>query len=344
MTTTTHQDAMLVLSAEDISALMRGRERDVIATVSDAYRAHRLGASDLPQSVFLRFPGQPQDRVIALPAYLGGETDMAGIKWIASFPNNLAQGRDRASAAIILNSAQTGQPLALLEGSLISAWRTAASAALAAATLHTGPASHVALIGTGLINFNILSFLRVVFPGLASCVVYDQVPENAERFRERAMERLPRLDVSVAGDLRSALAHAPLVSFATTAGTPYLHDPACFAPGSTVLHISLRDLGAPVILAADNVVDDIEHVCRAQTSIHLTAEQQGERGFIRCTLADVLEGEAPPRVDAVRPLIFSPFGLGVLDLALGRAVYDHALATERGTWIEQFLPLPWRKD
>jgi len=335
---------MLILTADDVHALLDKREPAIIEIVRRAYLAHGRGASSLPQSVFLRFPESPQDRIIGLPAYVGEDIDVAGIKWIASFPGNVSQGLDRASATIILNSAQTGHPLALLEGSLISAKRTAASAALAAATLHPRPAAHVALVGCGVINFEILRFLTVVFPSLSGCTVYDLSPAYAAQFCQRVRESFPRLEAAVADSLDAALEGKELVSFATTAGTPYLDDPALFAPGSTVLHISLRDLTPRVILAADNVVDDVEHVCRAQTSVHLTSEAEGGRGFIRCTLADILDGRAQARQEDPRPVVFSPFGLGVLDLALAKDVYEQARGNRQGTTIPRFLPHFWQRS
>jgi ornithine cyclodeaminase len=248
---------------------------------------------------------------------------------------------------LILNSATTGLPEAILESSLISARRTAASAALAARELRRGRATGTAgLIGTGVINFETARFLLHTVPDIARFELFDLDRGRAESFAARVAEMARsvvgnghEVTVGVADDPAAIFRSCPLIAFATTAVRPHVSDLSACQPGATILHTSLRDLTADVILASDNVVDDPDHVSRAATSIHLAEQQVGHRGFIRCTLADLLAGTAPAKKDDNAVTVFSPFGLGVLDLAVGQLVRERAQETGRGTRIESFLPV-----
>jgi ornithine cyclodeaminase len=337
-------DQLLLLGGGAIRAALNGREREIIEVVKAAYTTYGRGDQALPHSSFLRFPGDDRNRIIALPAYLGAPFGVAGIKWIASFPGNLDRGIERASAILVLNSIETGRPTAILEASIISAKRTAASAALAAESLHPDrTVDAVALVGCGPINFEVARFLRAVFPGLRQLVLIDTARQRAEQFRDRVAAQGWGLAVELgAARLEDARA-CPVVSFATNASRPYLHHAGAFAPGTTVLHVSLRDLAPEMILQVVNVVDDIDHVCRAQTSIHLAEQAVGNHDFIHAELAGVLASSAPIRRRPEDVVVFSPFGLGVLDVALGQWVVRDSAASDRGVVIDEFLPPHWQE-
>lgn len=337
-----HKSDILILTGNEVRQLVERQETAIIAAVRRAYEIHGSGNSFLPHSTFLTFPNGNSNRIIALPAYLGDEFETAGIKWISSFTGNLSLGLDRASAVVILNSMSTGRPEAILEGSVISAKRTAASAALAAISLHHDPNERrVGLIGCGLINFEIVRFLRAVFPNLAELVLFDLDQERGQRFANSCEAEFGFTGIRVAADVNDLLSNCPLVSLATTASQPHLASLPETTSQRTILHISLRDLAPEIILNADNVVDDADHVCRARTSLDLAAQVAGNRDFIRCSLADVLIGRAKPRDDVHNTTIFSPFGLGILDLAVSKLVRDLAQATDSGTVIPSFLPDSW---
>ena len=329
---------LLVLSGPDVHELLRGREADVIAAVRGAYLTHQEGLSCLPHSVFVRFPQRVKERIIALPAYLGGQREVAGIKWISSFPGNHDLGISRASAIMVLNSLETGRPQVVLEGSLISAARTAASAALAADVLHApGAVDTLGLVGCGLINREIVRFVSSLGRPIGRILAYDIDRHRADQFGASLAACTAGVPFQSAATLAEVLAQSQVVSFATTAVEPTVTDVSMCASGATILHISLRDLVADVVLRSDNIVDDIDHAVRAQTSLHLAEQKVGHRDFVRATLAEVLNGSKPARRSARDISVFSPFGLGVLDLAVAQLVMDRAVATRHGSRVERFF-------
>jgi 2,3-diaminopropionate biosynthesis protein SbnB len=328
---------MLILRHDDVRDILRGRESELMDLVADVYRMHDEGATAVPHSLFLRFPHDARNRIIALPAFVGGDRAAAGMKWIASFPGNLDLGLPRASAAIVVNALDTGQPRALIEGSLISAKRTAASAALAAKVLSGDRApTGATLIGCGVINLEVLRFLAEALPTLREVTLFDNAPDRAASFAQRCRDVVPKVHVTVAVDAGRALAAHDLISIATTAAEPHL-DLERAPEGALVLHVSLRDLHPATILASQNVVDDADHVCRERTSLHLTEQQIGDRRFIDASIGQLLRGIAEFRRDPARRLVFSPFGLGALDIAL--AEFVRATAEERGfgVRVDDFL-------
>jgi ornithine cyclodeaminase len=311
-----------VISGAQVQRALQGREKQVVELVEATYRLHGAGDSVNPPSYFLRFPDRPTARIIALPASIGGPIRVDGLKWISSFPENVAAGIPRASAVLILNDHDTGYPFACLESSIISATRTAASAALGADRLTRGRArpARVGFVGTGLIARYIHTFLAGTGWSFDEIGVHDLSADSAEGFRGHLQRSGVAGRITVHDTAEQLIRASDLVVFATVAGTPYVDDVSWFAHNPVVLHVSLRDLAPEVLLASTNIVDDVEHCLKADTSPHLVEQRTGNRDFLDGTLDEVMSGRVS--VPADRPVVFSPFGLGVLDLAVGKYVYD----------------------
>ncbi len=322
---------------------LEGNRAEVIDLVEAAYRRHGEGGTVNPPSYFLRFPDRPTARIIALPASVGGTDDtegtggVDGIKWISSFPTNLERGVPRASAVLLLNDPVTGYPYACLEGSIISAARTAASATAAArriaAQRGTTP-RRIGFFGTGLIARFIQDYLTELAWDVDEYHVFDLSEEYASSFGKQVLEPTGR-PVVIHDSAEELVRSCDLVVFATTAGTPHVTDPDWFSHHPVVLHVSLRDLGTDVILDSVNIVDDVEHVLKADTSVHLAEQLTGGREFLDGTFYDVLTGDVT--VPADRTVIFSPFGLGILDLAVGAHVHRRAVAAGEAVPIGGFF-------
>jgi len=325
---------LLVLSEAPIRDRLVANRVAVIERVAEAYRAFGAGEANVPHSLFLRFP-DPRNRIIALPAYYGGTEPIASVKWVASFPPNHERGLRRATATMVLNSAETGFPIAFVEATHISAHRTAASAALAA-RLTGARAGQVGVVGCGPIAWECLAYLDEVLPLAGQRVVlHDLVAERAEAFAARVRGAYAGVEV-VSADAAEVLERSDTLLFCTTAAAPHVHEVA-FRPGATVLHVSLRDLAPDVIAAHRNIVDDLDHVDRAATSIALTSAALGHTTFVAGSIADLLAGRIEARTHADEVVIVSPFGLGILDLVVGQWVVDEARKAGEGTLVPGFV-------
>ena len=326
-----------IINGKTVSDVIHGHRDECVGIVRDAYLAHADGRSVNPDSYFLRFPEKPDCRIIALPAYLGNGFDVAGLKWIASYPANIQRGFPRASAVLVLNSYDTGYPFAILESSIISAARTAASAVLAAYWLNgqSRRAHSLGIVGTGFIARYVYEFLVDTGWAIDEVRLYDTSPLESEKFRTTACRLEQHRTVTIVPDVAQLVRASDLIVFTTVASVPHIADAALFEHNPLVLHISLRDLAPEILLNSQNVVDDVEHVMKANTSPHLAEQKAGNRDFVTGTLADVMTGRQS--VNPSRPIIFSPFGMGILDLAVGKWVYDQAIAAGRDLRLSDFF-------
>ncbi|MFI2372211.1 2,3-diaminopropionate biosynthesis protein SbnB [Streptomyces sp. NPDC018833] len=326
-----------VVPGEQVKSVLDCREKAVVDVVEATYRLHGAGRTVNPPSSFLRFPDRPSSRIIALPASLGGRARVDGLKWISSFPENVSSGIPRASAVLILNDHDTGYPFACMESSIISAARTAASAASAADWLSRGrprPA-RLGFFGAGLIARYIHTYLAGTGWSFDEIGVHDVSAVSAAGFRLYLEQSGATGRVTVHRGAEELVRCSDLVVFATVAARPHISDPSWFRHNPVVLHVSLRDLEPQVLLSATNVVDDVDHCLRAATSPHLTEQLTGSRAFLHGTLDDVMAGRVT--VPADRPAVFSPFGLGILDLAVGRYVYDEVVKSGELQVVDNFF-------
>jgi N-[(2S)-2-amino-2-carboxyethyl]-L-glutamate dehydrogenase len=337
MTTTMPAPAFAVIPGAQVQEALEGRENQIVELVETTYRLHSAGYAVNPPSHFLRFPDRPSSRIIALPASIGGHMRVDGMKWISSFPQNVAAGIPRASAVLILNDHDTGYPFACLEGSIISATRTAAMAALAADSLRRGRRrpTRVGFVGAGLIARYIHAFLASTGWSFDEIGVYDVSADSAAGFRGHLERSGAAGRITVYDGAERLIRSSDLVVFATVAGRPHVGDLSWFERNPLVLHVSLRDLAPEVLLASTNIVDDVEHCLNAGTSPHLAEQLTGNRDFLHGTLNDVMAGRVT--VPADRPAVFSPFGLGVLDLAVGKYVYDELVGTGELHVVDDFF-------
>lgn len=312
--------------------------KKVVDVISNAYIAHFNNNTINPNTYSLKFKNKPDARINALPAYIGENINIAGIKWISSFPQNIYNDIPRASAVVILNDYETGFPISCLEGSVISAARTAASAVAGTKVLnnHITTSKAVSFIGCGLISKYILNFLIGTSWNIDNIYLYDLNKEYAEQFSSYIIKKY-KINVVIVDSIESVISNADILYLATTATTPYIYDEALFKHNPLVINISLRDIAPNIMNNSINIVDDVAHCLNSMTSMHLTQIEYGNTNFIKHTIGELL-AKKNTKINRNQALtIYSPFGMGILDIALGYYIYNELYESNDAIIIDNFF-------
>lgn len=315
----------LFLSQRDLQDCGATNPDFVAEALEEMFRIHAKGEFTAPPSSFLKRPECPHvaDRIIGLAGHLGGSFDIEGIKWVASAHRNPERGLPRANAVIVLNDADTRLPIALLEGGLISAMRTAVVQALAARHLARTGAREVGLVGAGRIGALTLWVLSRWFPDLERYRVFDLSSERARAFAAH-MNRLGT-EVEVVDCFEDAIAPADIGVAATTAESAYI-PASCFKRGALFLNVSLMDPTFEMVLAADKIVVDdwLQCIHSDRVLARMTREGLLSREDLHAEFGEIVSGQRPGRENDEERIFFNPFGLAIEDLAVALAVYRTA--------------------
>jgi ornithine cyclodeaminase len=329
---------ILYLNRSDISSVGGDRADLYVQALADGLVQHSEGKTVQPLKPYLRAQGKEghiADRIIAMPAHVG-EPGISGLKWIGSKHDNPTRaGLERASAVIVLNDPATNYPVAILEGSLISAWRTAAVTALAARHLARKDFTDVALVGCGVIGTAQITALLQQFGHIATVHLYDKQREAADKLAARITAEYPKVTAVVADSAEEAVRAGDVVVPCTVTDQPYI-EAEWFKRGAFLSNVSIMDTHKDVFLEADKVVvDDWEQSNREKKIINqLVLEGSFSREQLHAELGEILAGSRPGRETDDEFIVLNPMGMAVEDIACAAEVYRRALGEGVGTWLD----------
>lgn len=262
--------------------------------------------------------------VLLMPAWRSG--GYLGVKTVAIFPANGAIGLPGVHAIYSLFSATTGVPLAVMDGSELTARRTAAASALAASFLARPDVSRLLLVGAGRVASLMPGALRSVRPSLSEVVVWSRRPETSERLATGLCGQ--GFAARACTDLEAAARQAHVISCATMA-TKALVQGAWLAPGT---HVDLVGSFTPTMREADGAclarsrvfVDTEEALLKSGDILQAVAEGALVTSALQGTLATLCRGEAPGRRSAEEITLFKSVGTALEDLAAAEQVWATA--------------------
>jgi ornithine cyclodeaminase len=325
---------ILILNHDEVTQLLPMKE--CITLMREALA--KLAAGDVHQP--LRMIVRPPDAagVMGLmPSYVSGEQAAYGLKTVCVFSGNPAKGKDAHQGAVLLFSAETGELLALMNASAITAIRTAAVSGVATDLLAREDADDLAIVGAGVqARTHLLAMAEV--RSIKRCRVVSRNIEHARRFVDEMSGSVP-FAIEVVETVAEAVNGADLIATVTNAKKPVVRREWI----SRGVHLNVVGSSSPHAREVDTatISESALFVDRRESTIneagdYLFAMREGAIGpdHIRAELGEVLTDQKPGRSSSEEITLFKSLGLAIEDLASANYLYRKAKESNAGTWVE----------
>lgn len=302
--------------------------KNLIQVIEDATQLLETKEISQPVKPYLRF-NDPKNRIIAMPAYVGGKFNIAGIKWIASFPENINKSIKRAHAVLILNDALTGEPVSVINTALISGIRTAGVSGFVVKQYlksNTVRRLDCGIIGFGPIGQLHLQMLNECFGNQINKIyIYD-----INAIDRKLIDRLNvRNNIVVCNSWEDVYEHCNLFITCTVSAKRYINRKP--KSGGIYLNVSLRDFETDFLKGTDKiVVDKWEEICRENTDIEYAHLKYGLARKDVLEITDLLNPASIAGLEK-KSFMFNPMGMAIFDVAIAK--YYHNLAVENNNYI-----------
>ena len=265
----------------------------------------------------------------AMPAFVPA-VRASGIKWVACFPENYKYGLDQTSALIILNDVQTGWPLALMDGTWITAKRTAAVSALAAEKLARRDSTEVGILGCGVQGHEHIVFLALVMPNLKKIKVRDIRPDIAQQLIKRFKGRYS-FEIVEVGSVEELVRGSDVVVTATAIlqePNPQIRD-KWIKEGALLLPVDFDSVFEwETMKRADKFLVDSLAEMEYFMSIGYLAHGLPP---LYAEIGEVVAGVKAGRQNDKELIFDMNIGMGVLDVVIAKDAVSRALKGKSGT-------------
>lgn len=305
------------------------------------------------------FPNMPKNgpdrRFMAMPAYVGGKYDIAGMKWYGSNVENREKGLPRSILMVMLNDKDTGAPKTLMSANLLSSYRTAGIPGVGVKNLAVKDAKVLGIVGPGVINNTTIETFAALRPTLDTLKIKGRGQASIDRCIAYVKEKCPQFkNIIVCDTLEECVRDSDILSFASSTSLnqgreTYLHvEEDWIKPGALFCVPGCCDFTDEYICSGKPklVVDNIklyeawaeEYSYPTYNTIYipgslfldLVHDNKLEKSKIH-DLGAILNGKLPGRESDDQVIIYSVGGMPVEDVAWGKEIYDYAIEHSIGT-------------
>ncbi len=297
-----------------------------------------------------QFPGMPKNaddrRFMAMPAYLGGSSQMAGMKWYGSNVDNKKKGLPRSILMMMLNDKDTGAPLALMSANLVSAYRTGGIPGVGAKYLARKDSKIVSIIGPGVMGKTSLAAFVAVCPNLDTVKIKGRSQKSLDSFVKFVKEELPQIkNIEICDSVEEAVKDSDIISFTTTVRNDVSSFP--YISGDWIKKGALISMPSAAQFDDDFLVNNCKLVVDNRKLYEAWEEEYPyptypdmqiigtkftdlkHEGKITdediIDITDIIEGRKPGRQSDDDIIVYSVGGMPVEDIAWGGLIYRNAV-------------------
>lgn len=322
-----------LISMEDIMAAECCDIQKVIRVIEEVLVDYKNGGVMLPDKISQIFNLKTQDRINCMPSTLMKDS-VCGVKWVSVFPENPHKfSSQNVSGVIILSELEQGFPIAVMDGTLITALRTACMGAIGAKYLARKDSHIYGTIGSGEQAKAHFVAIKQMFPQIDTCYVASRSGKGENQFIDIMKKKYPDVDfIPCNSDYGKAAQNADIIVTAVSCQEPLLKADAV-KNGTYYCHVGGWEDEYAVPQKATKIVCDDWHSLKHRGSP--TIARMYKDGLLKdsdiyANIADIIDGTKPGRGNDDEICYFNSIGLSFVDVSVAYSFYKKVLNSNLG--------------
>nr|WP_317282145.1 ornithine cyclodeaminase family protein [uncultured Sellimonas sp.] len=326
---------ILILSQKEIENLMSDHIEDGMKYVEEAFIERSKKGVMLPVKISQIFNEETQERLNCMPATLLNEK-ICGVKWVSVFPPNPKKGLKNVIGQILLSEIENGYPIAFMDGTWCTAFRTAAVGAIASKYLAKRVCEKIGFIGAGEQARMHFKLIKKIHPEIKKCYVASHTKKREEEFVEELEKEFCDVEFSMCESNYQKAAEGVDIIVTATSTQAELLKADWISEGTLYIHVGGWEDEYKVVMKADKIIcdewDAVKH--RAQTVSRMYQEGIITDKDIYADFAEVITGKKQGRINEKEFIYFNSVGLAYIDIYLAYQIYKHANTMKIGKVYE----------
>ena len=327
---------MRILSKQNVAQLLT--MQDALKYVEEAYKQLTLGNAIVPQRIAITDPAP--GLTLVMPGIIGGDMNALATKIVSVYKKNPEKyNMPTVLAKIMVQDINTGDIVAIMDGSLITAMRTGAATGVSVKYLARKDSKVLGIFSAGVQARKQVSGVHWGLNGkLEKCIVYDLNQATAIEFKKE-LEKELGIEIVIANSANQLIEGVDIIVAATTSVVP-LFSGEDLEPGVHISSIGAhspeaRELDSITIKRANLLTAGLKEACLAEAGDYIIPINEGLiKSDDVISIGEIITGKRKGRIADTDITIFKSVGISAQDVAVAKLVYDRALMKEIGQDIE----------